>query len=1089
MKQIKFIVTISFLCLSVIQLIANNRIITATSPNGKISVNLMLKENDGTLSYTVKNNTAEVISDSRLGIITSVSDFTSRLSYVSDNTIAIHETYQLPTGKIKNYTNNCNELSLQLSKNSKELYVIFRVFDDGVAYRYYIPGTGDMIVTQELSEVNIPSYQTSWGQKYSHDYSTSYPPRTWSEASSIANNKMSVPVLVKSTTGDENWCLITESANYGTYCGSDLMTGTEIQTGHFYFKLYESVNVKLPLETSWKTIIIGNLPTIVASVITENLNPATEITDVSWIKSGLSSWDWGGQDGGVTKDINIIKGYIDLAYKMKWPYYTLDDGWDDAPYRLKEVIDYADSKGVKLFIWSHQNRFLNDEDDIRRIMQIWKDLGFVGTKIDFFDNDSKDMMSKYDKLAKISGEIGLMLNFHGCTKPSGTRRHWPHIITSEAVFGGEQYFFNHLATPAYHNVTMALTRNVIGPMDYTPTEFCRLDGIIRHLTTWSHQVALAVLYESGIQTMSDSHDNYIYNISRKLLSQLPASWDEILCLEAKPDDYITLVRRKGKDWYIASISQNAKTLNVPLSFLDAGNYTAQIYKDGTCPSDIAYEEQTVSNASTLSVNIKATGGTTIRISKTPIEQPIHRVYEIEDGVLSDGTTIEIDGQGNCSGGKHVGFIGYGRTAKINNVAADEAGKYNLTLYYISRDSRNTYIRVNNGIKKIYNFNGNGYSWNSDGLATQTVQIELQAGNNSIELGNDNGNAVNLDRIEISKSDNYKDVKVSISTMPNGENYTNNEPIKAVLINQSEELLSNVSISYKINQNEDVTEIVPMLNAGATLEYTFAQRADLSEKSVYNLEIKVNTDLENNIVGNMVSTTFVHYPSSSEIPLNRKSNGGSIHSYSYQTNNNESADNLISGDNKKKWCDNQTRSPWVIMKLSETAMVNRFVFRDCKTQEPQFKNVDRYIISVSTKEPEVNEWTEVINTFDHKIEDIKINNITPTEALYVKFETKIPDGDHAVRIYGFDIFGTRQSGTDNTTLSKWAIYPSILSRNQMLNIENPDVGRIAVYSTTGILVYTQSITPNAKIWLDIPVGLYCVRVHSQNNESLYKIIIK
>ena len=1090
MKKIKYFAILSLFCLSIAQLRADDKTLVMASPNGEISVEVTLKEADGTLSYLVKNNATQIIANSKLGIITSTADLTSGLAYVSDNITSIDESYQLPTGKIKNYTNKCNELDIKLSKNSKDFHVIFRAFDDGIAYRYYIPGTGNLQIISELSEVNIPTFQTSWGQKYSHDYSVLYPARTWVETSEIENNKMSVPVLVKSTTGNDNWCLITESANYGNYCASDLMTGTTSQTGHFYFKLYESVNVELPLETSWKNIIIGDLPTIVHSVMTENLNPATEMQDLSWIKSGLSSWDWGGQDGGVTKDINVIKGYIDLAYKMKWSYYTLDDGWDDAPYRLKEVVDYANSKGVKLFIWSHQNRFQNNEDDIRSIMQNWKNLGFVGTKIDFFDNDSKDMMAKYDRLLKVSGEIGLMVNFHGCTKPSGTRRHWPHLITSEAVYGGEQYFFNHLATPAHHNVTLALTRNVIGPMDYTPTEFCRLDGIVRHLTTWSHQVALAVLYESGIQTMSDSHYNYVYNMSRTLLSQMPASWDEIRCLEANPDDYVTIARRSNNDWYIASISQNARTLNIPLDFLGSGNYTAQIYKDGTCPSDIAYEELSVSNASTLSVNIKATGGTTIRISQTPIEQPIHRVYEIENATLSSGATIENDNAGNCSGGKFVGFLGNGKTAKINNVIAEKAGKHNLTFYYISQDSRNTYVKVNNGEKKVYKFNGNGYSWNSDGLGTKTVQIELQAGDNTIELGNDNGDAVNIDRVEISLSDDYKDVKVSLASMPNSTNYTNSETIKAALTNESDEQLSNVSVSYKINQNTIATETIPVINAGSTLEYTFAQEADLSEYSVYNLEVVVNTDLANNIVGDMASTTFVHYPSLNETPINRKSNGGSIHSYSYQTNNNESAENLILGDDTKKWCDNNTRRPWVIMQLPEDYFVDRFVFRDCKTQESQFKNVDQYIISVSTKAPEENEWIEAINTADHKVADIKISNITPTKARYIKFETKIPDGDHAIRIYGFDVFGTKQATSNkDLSISNSNIFPSILKRGDILHINNKEKGFLAIYSIGGELVNSQNIVSNADIQLDLPVGMYFVKIISQGIENTEKIIVK
>lgn len=1093
MKTKNLILLLCFLLCNM-GLSAADQVITVSSPNGSISAEITLNETNGSLSYTVNNNNVPVITASALGIVCSEGDFTNGLSYGSEVRSQIDESYTLPTGKRKSYTNKCSVLDVSFNKSAKEFHVIFRIYDDGVAFRYYIPGTGAITVSGETSEIKIASFEKCWGERFVHDYSTLYPARNWTETANVqddnggSKNQLSAPVLVKSTTGNDNWCLITESANYGNYCASKVMSGSVAEVGRFYFQLHSGVSTTLPLETSWKTIVLGNLPTIVQSAMTENLNPPTDIADLSWIKSGLSSWDWGGQDGGVTHDIEVIKGYIDLAYKMKWPYYTLDDGWAASTYRLKDVINYANSKGVKLFIWSHQNRFKNDETQIRPILQNWKDLGFVGTKIDFFDDDSQGMMQKYDKLIKIAGEVGLMVNLHGCTKPSGTRRHWPHLITSEAVYGGEQYYFNHNATPASHNVTLALTRNVIGPMDYTPTEFCRLDGIVRHLTTWSHQLALAVLYESGIQTMSDSHYNYIYNISKNLLSQLPSSWDETVCLEANPEDYVSIARRKGNDWYISSISQNARTLSVPLSFLGSGNYTAQIYKDGTCPSDIAYEEQTVTAASTLSVNIKATGGATIRISQTPINQPTHSVYEAENGTKSGGITTENDTQGNCSGGKFIGFLGNGNTVTINNVIAENAGKYNLTLYYITQDERNTYVRVNGGDKKIFKFNGNGYSWNSDGLAIRTVQVFLAAGNNTIEFGNDSGNGINIDRIEVSPSDNYKDVKLAISGLQNSSVLTNNEPIKIKLTNQSDEQLSNVSVSYKINDNPAVTELVPSIAAGATIDYTFAQKADLSAIAVYNVEAAVNIDVTNNIVGDMAFVTFAHYPASTEQPINLKSNGGSIHSYSYQVNSNESAENLISGDSSKKWCDNNTAYPWVIMKLPQEYNISRFVFRDCMTKEND-KNVDQYKISISTKAPEENEWTEVVNTINRKQENIKVDNINSQTALYIKFETKIPDDDNAIRIYGFDVFGTKTVGINDATSNAFNVFPSVLGKEDKLHINNASQAKLSVYSSSGSLVHHQNINPKAEVSLNVASGLYFVKVSSPEGENVNKIIVK
>lgn len=1089
MKRLNYLLLILFCSFSVKAAAAE--VWSVSSPDNAITAQVSLDA--GKLTYTVSKNGTILVAKSSLGLIAEEVDFSSDFVSVANNINAIDETYQLPTGKFHTYNNKCNELDVQFKKESKDFHVIFRAYNDGVAFRYYIPGSGSLKVTAETSEVIIPTFNTCWGQRFSHDYSTLYPARNWQQTANVQGDngdrkhEMVAPVLVKSTTGDANWCLVTESANYGTYCASKLMTGSESEVGRFYFKLHGDVNAVLPLETSWKTMIIGNLPTIVQSAMTENLNPATEIQDLSWVKSGLSSWDWGGQDGNVTQDVEVIKGYIDLAYKMKWQYYTLDDGWATATYRLKDVIEYADSKGVKVFIWSHQNRFKNEEGNIRAILQNWKNLGFVGVKIDFFDNDSQDEMSKYDKLLKISGEIGLMVNLHGCTKPSGTRRYWPHLITSEAVYGGEQYFVKNDATPASHNVTLALTRNVIGPMDYTPTEFCRLDGIIRHYTTWSHQLALATLYESGIQTMSDSQYNYIYNISKTLLSQLPASWDNTLCLEAEPDKYVTLARQNGDDWYVASISQNARTLSIPLSFLGAGTYTAQIYKDGTCASDIAYEEQSVTNSSTLSVDIKATGGATIRISKTPIEQPIHRVYEAEDGIRNGGVTVENDNKGNCSGGKFIGFLGGGKTLTLNNVQADEAGVYNLTFYYITQDTRNTYVKVNDGPKNLFAFNGNGFSWNSDGMAVKTVQITLNKGTNSIELGNDNGDGINIDRLEVSPSDNYKDISIKLKGLSDGSNYSNAESIIVDLTNKSAEALTDVSVSYQINENAVVTEHIPSIGAGATIEYEFAQKADLSKIAVYNVKTMVNPDAQKSIVGNADFRSFTHFPGSANLPISLKSNGGSIHSYSAQVNSGEGAENLILGDPSKKWCDNQTDYPWVIIKLSDVYNVDRFVIRDCKTREND-RNIDQYIISTSLSSPEENDWTEVVNTINRKQENIKVDNIVGQNALYIKLQTKRPEGDHAIRIYGLDAFGSLATSISESEVNDAAMHSSLVKQGGTLELNNSSNGKFEVYSLNGVSMLSKHIEANAEFILNLPTGVYLTKTTVNSRSFINKLII-
>lgn len=1009
--KFKFKTLLAGLFLTATAALADN-VATVMSPDGK---NALIVETNpvGTLSYSLTRNGQQLIAPSALGITTANVDLSEGLTLSGTTTKYIDESYSLPTGKSHEYVNRCNQLTVSCTKDDINLDIIFRVYDDGAAFRYNIKGEGTLTVTSDLSTIAIPSLTTTWAQKYSADYSMPYPARSWDELAALEGGRMCAPVLVK-TTGGDDWCLITESGNDASFCASTIVARDTDSHGCFRFAIKGEPEVGLPWLSPWRTIYTGSITNIVESSLNENLNPASVIDDTSWIHAGLSSWDWGGLDGSQTGDINVIKGFIDMAHVMGWPYYTLDDGWATATYQLADVTRYAASKGVEVFIWSHQNRFRNDYNQIHDILSHWRDLGFVGIKVDFFEDDSHDMMQKYDKILRAAADLKMMVNFHGCTKPSGSRRTYPNLITSEAVFGGEHYYFDHLSTPAYHNVTLALTRNVIGPMDYTPTEFARRDGVIRHTTTWSHQLALATLYESGIQTMSDSPDNVVYGVAAPLLKVLPAAWDESRCIEAVPDEYVTLARRSADDWYVASISNSARTVQLPLTFLGEGEYTAQIYADGSCPSDISYTSQTVTAGSTLSLPVKAAGGVSVRISKTPHHHPEFTVIEAENGSRSNGTTLENDNDGNCSGGRFVGFLGYGRTLTVNCQAPAD-GIYGITVYYITRDTRRAYFRVNGGNKDYTSFTGNSFSWNSDGLAFKTLFVKMTAGDNTIEIGNDDGDCPNIDRLTIFPAENYmNNVSVtSVNGFSDRTGYTSDEHIEATITNRGINDIEGAKIVYTVNEGEEVVETLPAIAAGATVRYTFAAGADLSVPGNYIVRVYTLDDAGKHILGDMTSASFTHLPSeAAEDAVSTAANGGRIHSFSAQVNDSESAERLLDTDDDTKWCDNSSDKPWVIIELPAVYDINRFVMRDCKTREKD-KNIDRYTISVSTENPEADAWTDVVDTYARRCDNIKVDNITPVAAKYIRLTLHRPDGDNAVRIYSFDIYGSVTNGINAT----------------------------------------------------------------------------
>jgi alpha-glucosidase len=712
--------------------------LSVQSPDSKISITVSL--NNQELNYSVVKDGSQVISTSRLGINTSIADFTSGLTLISSDINTINETYNLPSGKKSSYHNNCRELIVRLRKNSVDIHVIFRAYNDGFAYRYYIPGSGNISISSEASSFTTTSFDKSWGVKYKNSYEDYYPARDWSATAAIGT--FCAPVLVKNT--NNMYSLITEAANYGSYAVSKIKTGG--QAGLFTLEKTGTITIARPLETPWRAVILGNLPTIVESTMIENLNPPSTL-DQSWIKPGRASWDWGGEEGKPVVSVSLAKKYIDLAASMGWEYYMQDDGWDKSGFNLQEVINYGNSKGVGILLWSHHNRFQNNETQIRTILQQWKNMGIKGIKVDFWEDDAQPMIQKYDKLVSIAGEQKLLVNLHGCTKPSGTRRKWPHLITSEAVLGGEYYLFNTTMMPAYHNISLALTRNVIGPMDYTPLDFANKNRRIKQLTTFSHQLALGIIFESGIQHMNDSPENYENHIATDLLKKLPAAWNETKCLEASPDQYITVARRSGNDWYVGALCDNSRSLTVDLSFLNSGvTYYANIYKDGVCDSEIMLEQKQVLKGQVISIPMRAHGGVSIHLSTVNTSTPQVIKYEAEAPV-NERKGANINDDTRCSNGKFVGFIGNSNTLTFKNVNVPSSGNYVMTLFYMTGETRNCYIKVNNQPLVNYSF-ASSSSFAGNGLAYRSFTLALTAGNNSIEFGNASGWSINIDRITI-----------------------------------------------------------------------------------------------------------------------------------------------------------------------------------------------------------------------------------------------------------------------------------------------------------------------------------------------------
>jgi alpha-glucosidase len=286
------------------------------------------------------------------------------------------------------------------------------------------------------------------------------------------------------------------------------------------------------------------------------------------------------------------------------------------------LVEYAKSKNVRIWLWAHFRDMYDQADDAFGQFEKW---GIAGMKIDFMDRSDQWMVNWYRTTAKKAAEHHILLDYHGAFKPDGMQRTYPNVLTREGVMGAEYNKWSARETPK-HNVTLAFTRMLAGPMDYTPGGFdnvTRENFVARNrapmvMGTRAHHTALFVVLESELQMVSDSPDAYDGQKETEFLKAVPASWDETRVLNGVPPKYITVARRRGSEWYVGSITDwDARELDVPMSFLGSGAYDAEIYADGpnaaAQPKDSIVEKRRVNAQTVLKLKLAPGGGSAIRL--------------------------------------------------------------------------------------------------------------------------------------------------------------------------------------------------------------------------------------------------------------------------------------------------------------------------------------------------------------------------------------------------------------------------------------------------------------------------------------------
>ena len=465
--------------------------------------------------------------------------------------------YQMLAGKRQHCTNEANEY--------RSDSLVLRVYNDGIAISTLTPDV----------TYRIPEGTRRWMQQWCDSYEGFFPLDTtykvkpvpsYSGISKSAegwNNRWGYPALLEPRDGV--FVLLTEANIQKGQSASCMMNDGEL----FRVVPAEMENgSSLGGQSPWRIAIIGTLSDVVESTLVTDASEPCKITDVSWIKPGVVSWIYWAYNHG-SNDLNIIKQYVDMAATLHLPYVLIDAEWDEMKdgKTIDDALAYAKKNGIRPLIWYNSSvgwvngapgpKFrLNKPEDREREFAWCERMGVAGVKIDFFSGDNQRNMDYCQELLECAARHHLLVNFHGATVPRGWQRTWPNLMSTEGVYGAEWY--NNVPTftnkAACHNATLPFTRNVIGPMDYTPCTFS--DSQHPHITTNAHELALTVLFESGLQHLADRPESYLSQPQevQQFLSQLPAAWDETRFISGYPGESVVLARRSGNTWYVTGIN-------------------------------------------------------------------------------------------------------------------------------------------------------------------------------------------------------------------------------------------------------------------------------------------------------------------------------------------------------------------------------------------------------------------------------------------------------------------------------------------------------------------------------------------------------
>ncbi len=599
------------------------------SPDASVQFRLLLRESH--LRYVVARGNQPVIEESSIKIILDGINLTEGVEVGEVKPYQMNETYPW-RGVHSQAVNHCNGATISLKHTGSDTsYTLeIRAFDDGVAFRYLIPGDEKPRVPDEDTTFVIPTGSTVWYHDFHGHYEGVHEKRNIAD---IQNGDWAAPPLTFKLPNDYGYASITEAAlvNYsGMALQSDGKRGFSVVLGHkepvsYPFELrYSKEDIKRlakpaavtgEIVSPWRVVMIGaDLNALVNCDIIHNLCPPPYRTlfpdgiNTDWIRPGRAVWRY--LDGG-DRSFSGMKEFCRLAGELGFEHHVIEGFWREwSDAELQELVDYGRQHGVGIWLWKHCKELRNPEAR-RAFFTKCHNFGIAGVKLDFFDHEAKEIIDLYQTLLRETAENKLMVNFHGSNKPTGEPRTWPNEMTREAVKGME---YSKFLTRAQHDTTLPFTRLLAGHADYTPVHF----GKRRGDTSWAHQIASAAILLSPLLTYAAHPQKILENPGVEMMKSIPSVWDETIVLPVSEiGEVAAFARRSGGTWFLAVMNGTvARSLDISLSFLDKGEYKAMIIRDSNDdPAAVEIESTVLKHSDSLTIELIYGGGFIARFSR------------------------------------------------------------------------------------------------------------------------------------------------------------------------------------------------------------------------------------------------------------------------------------------------------------------------------------------------------------------------------------------------------------------------------------------------------------------------------------------